>query len=413
MCSVPGSAVTHPEPINIFTCTPNLYRWVRQVQTIRKVRWPGWFVTRVFDRESSQISLKRLNILYSAAWLRVHRFPSAPGWPREPRPYRWMIFCSNFGGGWDPYRQAFLDTLPQGIKTLWGKSTTYPGYPRRDTRYPTEDWLFDRLPTTQHYYYAYTGLGPNDVRAAVRLYREVAAFVLSTRPGAEQDPSTHAALRELVAGIQDSLQGLGPAHMAENVTFGPDLATGMSSFASLVPILPGREDTVRALLAALPNHQHSPFRRVEGTHFARLTVLDRRHAAFHPDVAIELRSSWLLFVADFDGEFRAGERSARRMDAGEVRRYAQSVDQVPELRQIWSHCYGFSEITPLEQILEPSVLERFVFFRDYPDVTLRQIAAALDVQRNLVRLLARQRLDSPAVVEAFFAHVRAVARQAA
>ena len=41
---------------------------------------------------------------------------------------------------------------------------------------------------------------------------------------------------------------------------------------------------------------------------ARLTVLDRRTASFHPRRAIELRHSWLLFTADFDGHSAFGRR---------------------------------------------------------------------------------------------------------
>src|SRR5262245_19703847 len=108
-----GSAVTRPDAINIFTCTGNWFRWMYQRFKLWTATLPRWFVTRVFGREPNPVSLKRLNILYTAGWLRADRFPKVRGWPQETGKYRWMLFCANFGGEWDPYRQAFLDTLPQ------------------------------------------------------------------------------------------------------------------------------------------------------------------------------------------------------------------------------------------------------------------------------------------------------------
>jgi hypothetical protein len=399
------SAVTVPEPINIFTCTPNLLQWWLQRLRMWVVRWPRWFANRIFSREPHATSLKRLNILYTAAWLRVNRFPRHPDWPREPRPYRFMLFSSNFAGGWDPYRQAYLDTLPQGIKTLWGHSTTYPGYPRRHTRYVTEDWLRFRLPSPHHYYYAYSGFAPNDIRAALRLYRELTAVALAP-PADENRAIRRASLRRLAAIAQDCLAGTEPGSVTPGAVFGSRAATGLSGFASLVPILPGMEDDVRHALHRLGAAEHSPFRHVPGTHFARLGVLDRRRAAFHPKRTIELRTSWLMLVVDFDGAFGLDEGRARRIDAGEVRRYAREMDHQPALRQVWSHCYGFNAFTPLEDLLAPSVVERFVYFRDYPDTTLREISAAVKVQRRFVTMVKNDELSDDAAIERLVAELR-------
>jgi len=407
---VSPSAVTVPEPINIFTCTPNLLQWWLQRLQMWIVRWPRWFATRIFSREPHATSLKRLNILYTAAWLRVNRFPRHPDWPREPRPYRFMLFSSNFAGGWDPYRQAYLDTLPQGIKTLWGHSTTYPGYPRRHTRYVTEDWLLFRLPRPHHYYYAYSGFAPNDIRAALRLYRELTAVALAPTT-ADDNRADHRAirrqsLRRLAVIAQDCLAGTEPGRVTPCAVFGPRSASGLSGFASLVPILPGSEDDVRHMIDRLGAVEQSPFRHVPGTHFARLGVLDRRRAAFHPTRTIELRTSWLMLVVDFDGAFGLDESRARRISDGEVRRYAREMDRHSALRQVWSHCYGFNALRSLEDLLAPSVVDRFVYFRDYPDTTLREISAAVKVQRRFVTMVKEDRLDEDAAIAALAAELQ-------
>lgn len=94
------------------------------------------------------------------------RFPAIEGCPRGT--FYWLLFCSNFAGPWDPYRQAFLDVLGSGVRSMWGTSIGFIKYPKRGARYELEDWVTFRLPPTDHYFRAYPGLSPNDVRSAVR-----------------------------------------------------------------------------------------------------------------------------------------------------------------------------------------------------------------------------------------------------
>src|SRR5262245_17889831 len=176
-------------PINILTAIPNRRAWNRQRFNFAVARQAEW-VTRAFTgREPGRFTLKRLNILHSAAWLRVGRFPEIEGCPRET--YRWLLFCSNFAGPWDPYRQAFLDVQRAGIRTLWGQSIGFPPYPRPGTRYALEDWIGYRLPQTQHYFRAYPGVSPNEVRGAVRLARDLGA-VAATPGGDSEDEKARA-----------------------------------------------------------------------------------------------------------------------------------------------------------------------------------------------------------------------------
>ena len=154
----------------------------------------------------------------------------------------------------------------------------------------------------------------------------------------------------------------------------------------------------------------SPFRRVPGTHFARLAVLDRQTAPFHPRQAVTMRNSWLLLAVDFDGEFTDEERRARRMESGEVRRYLRSVDHEPELRNAWRDCFGFKPNVALEDLLEPSVVERFVLFRDHGDTTLAEIVPALELKRSFMSLLGSGELETAEHIEQFLAEVRDQAR---
>ena len=368
-------------------------------------RRPAWITRGFAGREPGGLTLKRLNILHSATWLRAGRFPAIEGCPPETHP--WVLFCSNFAGPWDPYRQAFLDVQGKGVRTMWGTSIGFPKFPGRGSRYELEDWVQYRLPQTDHYYRAYPGLSPNDVRSAVRLAKEVEALAFSWQAARCEDDgqALRCTFERLVTRVQDCLGGVPDEALRVKPTLGLPTATGMSNFVSLMPILPGRERRVRAKAQALGSDT-SPFRAVPGTHFARLAVLDRRTAAFHPRQTVTMRNSWLLFAVDFDGEFADEEPAARRMNGGEIRRYLRAVDDVPVLRDMWCDCFGFRSHAALEDLLEPSVIERFVLFRDHGDTTLAEIISALKLKQRFVCLLGNRQLKTADQIERYLAEVR-------
>jgi hypothetical protein len=393
-------------PINILTAIRSRRRWTLQRAKFWIARLPEWISRGFTGREAGRFTLKRLNILHTATWLRADRFPAIGGCPRER--YHWVLFCSNFSGPWDPYRQAFLDVPRKGVRTLWGTSIGFPNFPKRGSRYELEAWITYRLPPTDHYFRAYPGLSPADVRGAVRLAREIDALAL-----ASQDPiysgdadALTPAFDQLVQRVQDGLGGVPDEALNVSPVLGPPTATGMSNMVSVMPILPGCETSTRARIAALPTNASSPFRVVPGTHFARLAVLDRQAAAFHPRNAVALRNSWLLLAVDFDGDFATESPSARRMDVGEIRRYLRAIDEVVALRDIWRDCFGFRPDVALDDLLEPSVVERFVLFRDHGDNTLREIIPALQLKQTFMRLLGSGGLDKPDDIGHFLEDVR-------
>lgn len=402
----PRAGQTTGGPVNIFTAIGSWRAWMLQRFRFWTTRRPEWVARAFTGREAGRVTLKRLNILHTATWLRVGRFPAVGGCP--PETFRWVLFCSNFAGGWDPYRQAFLDVQGQGIRTMWGASLGFPPFPRRGTRYDLEEFISHRLPPTLHYFRAYPGLTPGDVRGTVRLARELGALAESWPDRLPGDAAAlQATFDRMVTRVQDSLGGVPDEALGVGAALGPPNATGMSNMVSLAPILPGHEERTRRRIEQLPADELSPFRTLPGTHFARLAVLDRRTAAFHPQPAVSLRNSWLLFAVDFDGDFALEPYGARRMEVGEIRRYLRLVDTVPELRAVWQDCFGFRPTVTLEDLLEPSVVERFVLFRDHGDNTLRQILPALELKQRFMHELARGTLNTPDGIECFLARVRA------
>lgn len=68
--------------------------------------------------------------------------------------------------------------------------------------------------------------------------------------------------------------------------------------------------------------------------------------------------------------------------------------------------FGFGPQVALEDLLEPSIVERFVLFRNHGDNTLRDILPALQLKRRFVDRLGNHKLDEPDDIERFLASVR-------
>jgi hypothetical protein len=375
----PGARRETAGAINIFSVTSNGFQWWRQRYAFFVGRRKQWLTRSFTGREPANVTLRQINVLHSAAWLRAGRFPRFRGVQRERRH---LLFCSNFAGPWDPYRQSFLDVMPGGIKSFWGPSEDFPRFPKRGTRYHLEQWMYQRLPPTQHYYRAYPDLTPADVRSAVRLAQELQAYRLRM-PSPEHLRTSFEQLQTLVSDSTGTLRSPPPPLPP----FGPSDATGMSGFVSLVPIRPGREPAVRAYIDEL-RIDPSPFASVPGTHFARLAVLGTDADPPTGRRRDGMRGSWLLFGADFDGCFPEREGRARRINEGELRRYLDAVASVDKLGPIWSECVDVADAGTIVDVLARGVLSRFLFFRDHPDLTLRDVFTGLAVRAEYERWLA-------------------------
>src|SRR5215469_3418170 len=59
---------------------------------------------------------------------------------------------------------------------------------------------------------------------------------------------------------------------------------------------------IREYLASLPNDENSPFARVSSTHMARLVVMDDVVFVGYPAHEEHLKSKYLIFEANFDGD---------------------------------------------------------------------------------------------------------------
>ena len=374
-------------PVNLITAT-RVHRVPLQRLGLGLSKAPAW-VAGVFDEQSLDVQFKTLNFLHTARWVSLGRFPRVS---RDQRPERftprWVIFTSNFDGEWVPYYEAFMEVLSEGVYDIWGQSIGYPGFPAPRTANALRCWLMSRLAVSQHYYAAYPYARANDVRSAVRVRREVcsAALELQVRKivgHADVTPIFDSLARRVrhCLGSIDPPGWSAPAKLADG---------SIGGVVTVFPVLPGHENVIKAAIDALPKGAGSPFRRVPGTHFARLALLDRDKVGIHPSKVITLRNSYLLFTADFDG-VPPGRDSSER--------FFRSVHRTMpvEVQSVWRHCWGFNTADDADEFaLLASRCRRPVFreFIDYPDESLRSVLKSLTSQRAFVELVRRRSLGN-------------------
>jgi hypothetical protein len=378
--------------VNILTATRAGRRWRAQRRKFWIAGRPRWIAKNIANRRPLPGTLKRLDFIHSAAWLRVERFPDVPGAVREHPDFRWVLFVSNFNGGWEPYLDSFIDGFGHGIYGLWSKTQGFPRFPGPSTRYDLHRWVKTRLVQSNLLYTAYPGATTHDVRAALRVTRELRSFVATSRTARPDVGVSRPEFERLVHRLQNCLGQSTPTPLPWP-KLGPPTANGLSSVVSLAPILPDHEAGLERDLREIANEGDSPFGNVPGTHFARFAILDRRLAGLHPSQQVPLANSWLLFAADFDAHVPTGEALLPRPPTPEVRRYFGEVEAVQALAPVWQHCYGRDQHPTLVDYLESTVVDRLIQYRDYPSVTLRDVLLALAVQDHLRQQLVARSVD--------------------
>ncbi|MDQ4041149.1 MAG: hypothetical protein M3141_05310, partial [Actinomycetota bacterium] len=81
---------------------------------------------------------------------------------------------------------------------------------------------------------------------------------------------------------------------------GSDRSGQATALTSFIPIVPEREDDLRAHLRGLPRGSESPLASLPRTHVARWVIIDRLPS--DPPQPDRLEASYLLFTSSVDGE---------------------------------------------------------------------------------------------------------------
>jgi hypothetical protein len=169
----------------------------------------------------------------------------------------------------------------------------------------------------------------------------------------------------------------------------------------LSPVRPD-SDTISPLaalssvLARLPQGAGSPMATVPGTHFARWITLSRLPYEGPPAQPDALRSAYLLFVADFDGDLDSFVN-------GLATHAPDFVDA------IWQHCVaypGAARPDALRAYVRRCQVPSTFLFGAYPSTPLPVVLRALATQRALSDFVAANAQKRGADLQAAFAQFR-------
>ncbi|MGC2694262.1 MAG: hypothetical protein WA738_00570 [Candidatus Angelobacter sp.] len=150
---------------------------------------------------------------------------------------------------------------------------------------------------------------------------------------------------------------------------------------------------IREYLAGLPNDERSPFARVSSTHMARLVVMDDVVFVGHPSHEEHLKSQYLIFETNFDGDLDD---------------YLKSLAaKVPdELHAVWQHCSGYPGVKNVDAFvtyMKRCQVTTTFFFADVNNKTVQQTLGALQAQAAVAQFIENNQGLQAAVLQKNFA----------
>lgn len=187
--------------------------------------WQSWIQNAIFMVARvmpSQLSgLLGLKLIHFARWVIIRRNqwpdPARQGAPTLENDY--MLFLSNFNGTWDQYIDAFADGIPAGLDMFWYASIKYPHSIPIST---FKAYIGANQIQTNYYYNATPGAAQRDIKAALRVRRELLALTEVHKKG---DAAAFAqAYRLALKRVANSLASPGYAPIASVATQNADVA---------------------------------------------------------------------------------------------------------------------------------------------------------------------------------------------
>lgn len=186
--------------------------WRTRVQMIL------FMLARVLPKQLS--GLLGLKLIHFARWVIIRRkqWPDPAGTGAQTLRNDYMLFLSNFNGTWDQYIDAFADGIPHGLDLFWYASTKYPhSIPISSFK----DYITANQIHTNYYYNATPGAAQRDIKAALRVRRELLTLARQHQGG---DPAAFAkAYRAALTRVANSLASPGYAPIASLATQNADV----------------------------------------------------------------------------------------------------------------------------------------------------------------------------------------------
>jgi hypothetical protein len=168
----------------------------------------------------------------------------------------------------------------------------------------------------------------------------------------------------------------------------------------LSPILKGaagdvsHDCAIRDYLAGLPRDHRSPFAKVSSTHLARLVVMDDVVFVGTPAREEHLKSKYLVFETNFDGDL---DTYLTRM----------ARDARVEVHDVWQHCVGYPGVedpAAFAAYMKKCQIETTFFFADVNNKTVQETLSALKVQSGVALFLETNQGKPAGEIQAAFRH---------
>jgi hypothetical protein len=149
---------------------------------------------------------------------------------------------------------------------------------------------------------------------------------------------------------------------------------------------------LRWYLGGLPREHDSPFAKVSSTYLARLVVLDDVVFVGKPACEEHLKSRYLIFETNFDGDL---DTYLKRM-----------ATEVPTfVHEIWRHCEGYPGVENVDAFvtyMKKCQIKTTFYFADVNDHTVQQTLQALKTQSSLAHFMERNQGTPAAEVQKLF-----------
>ena len=142
---------------------------------------------------------------------------------------------------------------------------------------------------------------------------------------------------------------------------------------------------IRMYLQTLPVDGRGPFGRVSSTHMARFVVLDDVVYFGMPSCEEHLKSKYLIFESNFDGE----------LETYLTRLAAEARDEV---HNIWQHCIGYPGVQKVDAFIaymKRCQIETTFYFADVNDKTVQQTLNALQTQSAVASFIEKNQGKPP------------------
>jgi hypothetical protein len=149
---------------------------------------------------------------------------------------------------------------------------------------------------------------------------------------------------------------------------------------------------LRWYLGHLPRDHRSPFAQISSTYLARLVVMDDVVYVGAPACEEHLKSRYLIFETNFDGDL---DTYLTRM-ARETPEFVEAV---------WKHCVGFpgvSDVGAFVAYMKKCQITTTFFFADVNDRTVQQSLKALQTQSALAHFIEKNQGKPPAEMQREF-----------